>query len=80
MFDALYDAEPDLEGGCELGVRSMTARAILDERERCHRIASEAGNIANMLWNDNVDAPENLLRREAAFAIASSIRSGAQHE
>lgn len=36
-------------------------------------IAREAGDIANMLWNDNVDADNNLVRRDEAFDIANQI-------
>lgn len=38
-FDKLYDAEPDLEGGCEWAIRQMAARMVLAETERCAKIA-----------------------------------------
>ena len=38
-FDKLYDAEPDLEGGCEQAIRYMAARMVVAERERCARVA-----------------------------------------
>jgi len=34
-FDKLYDAEPDLEGGCEWAIRAMAARMVIAEREAC---------------------------------------------
>ena len=41
-FDLLHETEPDLEGGCEYGIRSMAAAvamvAIATERERCAKV------------------------------------------
>ncbi len=34
LFDRLYDAEPNLEGGCYQGVTDTIARAIMAERAR----------------------------------------------
>ena len=42
LFDRLYDAEPNLEGGCYQGVTDTIARAIMAERERCAAIAEQA--------------------------------------
>lgn len=41
-FDQLYDAEPNLEGGCEYGVRQMAARMVVAERERCVKAVKES--------------------------------------
>lgn len=48
-FDKLYDAEPDLEGGCEQGIREMCARAILAAK------AEEREAIASMLNDPGID-------------------------
>ena len=44
-FDVLYESEPDLEGGCEYGIRSMAAAvalvAIATERERAAKVCEE---------------------------------------
>ena len=49
-FDLLYKSEPDLEGGCEYGIRSMAAAvamvAIATERERCAKVCEAAGSKA----------------------------------
>ena len=41
-FNLLYESEPDLEGGCEYGIRSMAAAvamvAIATERERAAKV------------------------------------------
>jgi hypothetical protein len=42
LFDRLYDAEPDLEGGCEQGVTDTIARAIMAERERAVKAIDRA--------------------------------------
>lgn len=44
-FDVLYESEPDLEGGCEYGIRSMAAAvamvAIATERERAAKVCED---------------------------------------
>lgn len=40
-FDILYDADPAIEGGSEQGIREMSARSTLAERERCGAVANE---------------------------------------
>jgi hypothetical protein len=39
QFDKLYDAEPDLEGGCEISIRTMAALMVMEERERAANLA-----------------------------------------
>jgi hypothetical protein len=73
LFDRLYDAEPNLEGGCYQGVTDTIARAIMAERaaerERCASIADayEVGARDNAgQFDRGFDA--------AAFRIARAIR------
>ena len=62
-FDMLYDAEPDLEGGCEIGIRTVAALMVMEERERAANLAFKK--------------IEELGRRGSiARFIASAIRSG----
>lgn len=46
------------------------------ERERCAQKAREHGNIANMLWNDNVQPLQNMAIRDAMFDLEVAIRKG----
>lgn len=59
-FDVLYESEPDLEGGCEYGIRSMAAAvamvAIATERERAAKICEAVGSDLDPQYADHIAA------------------------
>lgn len=55
-FDQLYDAEPDLEGGCEVGIRTMAARMVMEERERCAKVCEAVGSDLDPQYADHIAA------------------------
>ena len=71
-FDVLYESEPDLEGGCEYGIRSMAAAVAMDaiatERERAAKVCER---LADAFLSPEYTADQPLGSFEARFACAS---------
>lgn len=61
-FDQLYDAEPDLEGGCEQGVRVMAARAAMNERERCVKACEHEIDLARSFGPHHIPIISSVLK------------------
>lgn len=72
-FDQLYDAEPDLKGGCETSIRSMAARIALAERERCTSIARACA--MDIVHNPHDLGPIDAGGIRSAEKIETAIRS-----
>lgn len=53
---------------------SRLSAARAEALERAEWVARERGNVANMLQNDNVEREANVVRRDAAYEIATAIR------
>ena len=81
-FDLLYESEPDLEGGCEYGIRSMAAAvamvAIATERERAARVCEQQAH-AFLSPEYTTDQPlGSFEERFACDLCASAIRAAPQ--
>jgi hypothetical protein len=74
LFDRLYDAEPNLEGGCYQGVTDTIARAIMAERERAAKLCEDQ---AKLFSSDEYAAGQPLSsfsERFACYQCAKAIR------
>jgi hypothetical protein len=74
------DEAVELTGAVEGALKHCRLQSLSARQQVLEEAASDArevGNIANMLWNDNVDAGDNLVRREVAFDIERRIRARA---
>ena len=80
-FDVLYESEPDLEGGCEYGIRRMAAAvamvAVATERERAAKVCEDQSKAFLSPEYATGQPLSSFSERFACDLCASAIRSGA---